>query len=158
MRRVYQVAALIFLAFSAYLMVESRNMEYYVDLGPGPGFFPFWLGALLAVLSIIWLIQVSRGPGGPLEAGFIPDRRGLIRILSILVAMALFGWVVDDLGFQLTMLVFLAFLLTALGRQKPIVTVVIAVVGSFGVYYAFTQWLDVQLPASSVEFLRNFGL
>ncbi|MHB0868637.1 MAG: tripartite tricarboxylate transporter TctB family protein [Chloroflexota bacterium] len=158
MRRVYQIAALLFLAFSVYLMFASRTMEYYVDLGPGPGFFPFWLGALMAVLSIIWLAQASRGPGGPLEPGFIPERRGLIRIGCILLAMALFGWVVDYLGFQLTMLVFLVFLLTALGRQKPIVTATAAIVGSFGVYYAFTQGLDVQLPASSIEFLSNLGL
>lgn len=158
MRRVYQIAALLFLAFSAYLMVASRSMEYYVDLGPGPGFFPFWLGALLAVLSIMWLVQVSRGPGGPMEPGFIPERRGLIRIVSILVALALVGWFVDDLGFQITMLVFMTFLLTVLGRQKPIVTAIVAIAGSFGVYYGFTHWLDVQLPASSIEALRNLGL
>lgn len=158
MRRVYQIASLVFLAFSAYLMIESRNMEYYVDLGPGPGFFPFWLGALLAVLSVIWLVQASRGADGSLEPGFIPDRKGQFRVFAILIAMALFGWFVDGLGFQLTMLAFMVFLLTALGRQKPIVTAIVAVAGSFGVYYAFTQLLDVQLPASSIEFLSNLGL
>jgi putative tricarboxylic transport membrane protein len=158
MRRVYQIASLIFLAFSAYLVFESRQMEYYADLGPGPGFFPFWLGALLAMLSIIWLVQVSIGPGGAIEAGFIPDRRGLVRVIAVLVTMALFGWVVDDLGFQLTMLIFLGSLLIALGRQNLIVTAAVALVGSFGVYYVFTNWLDVQLPASSIEFLRNLGL
>lgn len=158
MRRVYQIASLVFLVFSACLVFQSRQMEYYADLGPGPGFFPFWLGALLAVLSIIWLIQVSTGPRDTMEVGFIPSRQGLVRILSILVAMALFGWVVDDLGFQLTMLFFLGLLLITLGRQKLIVTAAVALVGSFGVYYAFTHWLDVQLPASSIDFLRNLGL
>ena len=98
MRRVYQIASLVFLAFSAYLMIESRNMEYYVDLGPGPGFFPFWLGALLAVLSVIWLVQASRGADGSLEPGFIPDRKGQFRVFAILIAMALFGWFVDWAG------------------------------------------------------------
>ncbi len=158
MRRVYQIASLIFLAFSAYLVLKSRQMEYYADLGPGPGFFPFWLGALLAVLSIIWLVQVSMGPGGAIAGGFIPDRRGLVRIIAVLVTMALFGWVVDDLGFQLTMLIFLGSLLMVLGRQNLIVTAAVALGGSFGVYYVFTHWLDVQLPASSIEFLRNMGL
>jgi putative tricarboxylic transport membrane protein len=158
MQRVYQIASLVFLAFSAYLILASRQMEYYADLGPGAGFFPFWLGMLLAVLSIVWLVQVSIGPKSPLEKGFIPDRRGQIRILAVLVAMALFGWVVDFLGFQLTMLLFLGILLITLGRQSVIVTVAVALAGSFGVYYAFTHWLDVQLPASSIEFLRNLGL
>ncbi len=158
MRRVYQIASLAFLAFSLYLIFASRQMKYYVDVGPGPGFFPFWLGVVLAALSIVWLIQVSTRPAGSMEAGFIPDRRGAIRILSILVAMALFGWVVDDVGFQITMLVFLVFLLTALGRQNPIVTLVVAVLGSFGVYYVFKHFLDVELPASTIAFLQNLGL
>ena len=158
MKRVYQAASLCFLAFSAYLVFESRQMEYYADLGPGPGFFPFWLGAGLGILSIIWLIQASKEPGGALEAGFIPNRVGLVRILCVLVAMVLFAWVVDDLGFQLTMLIFLSFLLTALGRRKLIVTAAVALVGSFGVYYLFTHWLDVRLTASSIDFLKNLGL
>jgi putative tricarboxylic transport membrane protein len=158
MRRIYQVASLVFLAFSTYLVIESRQMEYYADLGPGPGFFPLWLGVVLGVLSIIWLFQVSRGPGEALEPGFIPNRRGLVRILSVLVAMALFSGVVEDLGFQLTMLIFLGLLLTTLGRQKLIVTAIVSLVGSFGVYYVFNHWLDVRLPASSIDFLRNLGL
>lgn len=158
MRRVYQIASLVFLAFSVYLVFKSRQMEYYADLGPGAGFFPFWLGMLLAVLSITWLIQVSTGPKVPMEKGFIPDRQGLIRILSVLAAMALFGWVVDLLGFQLTMMIFLGVLLITLGRQSLFVTATVALVGSFGVYYVFTHWLSVQLPSSSIEFLRNLGL
>ncbi len=158
MRRVYQVASLVFVGFSLYLVFESRRMEYYADLGPGPGFFPFWLGTTLGVLSIIWLVQASTGPKEAMEAGFIPSRQGLVRILSVLVAMVLFGFWVDDLGFQLTMLIFLGALLMLLGRQKLIVTAAVALVGSFGVYYVFKHWLDVPLPASSIDFLRNLGL
>jgi putative tricarboxylic transport membrane protein len=158
MRRVYQIASLAFLAFSICLLFKSRQMEYYATLGPGAGFFPLWLGGLLAVLSIIWLVQVSIGPKEPMEAGFIPSRQGIIRVLSVLAALALFAWVVETLGFQLTTLVFLGTLLIALGRQNMIVTAAVAIGGSFGVHYIFTKWLDVPLPASSVEFLRNLGL
>jgi putative tricarboxylic transport membrane protein len=114
MRRVYQMASLAFLAFSIYLVVKSRQMEYFAALGPGAGFFPLWLGGLLAVLSIIWLVQVSIGPREPMDVGFIPSRQGAVRVLSVLVALALFAWVVESLGFQLTMLVFLATLLMTL--------------------------------------------
>ena len=158
MRRVYQIASLVFLAFSVYLMFESRDMEYFDALGPGAGFYPLWLGGGLAVLSIIWLVQVSIAPREPMEAGFIPSRQGTIRVLSVIAALALFAWFVETLGFQLTMLVFLGTLLMTLSRQNLIVTAAVAIGGSFGVYYIFTQWLDVSLPASSIEFLRNLGL
>ena len=158
MKRVYQVASLVFLAFSIYLLVTSHQMEYMAPTGPGPGFFPVWLGALLAVLSVIWLVQSSIGPNEPIETGFVPSREGALRVFSVVVALAIFSWVVELFGFQLTMLVFLATLLMTLGRQNLMTTAAVAIGGSFGVYYIFTQWLDVSLPASSIDFLRNLGL
>jgi hypothetical protein len=37
-------------------------------------------------------------------------------------------------------------LLLVLGRQHPVVTGIIAVAGSLGVYYVFVHWLGVSLP------------
>jgi hypothetical protein len=48
------------------------------------------------------------------------------------------------------MLVFNAALVVALGERKWWVIALFAVAGSFGVYYIFTTWLDVQLPAGSL--------
>lgn len=158
MRRVYQVAALAFFAVAVFVMLEARNLVYYTRVGPGAGFFPFWLGLLLAVLAIVWFAQVSFQPAADPEEGFIPDRAGALRIVSILVAVLVVGLLMGIVGFQLIMFVFLLFLLVALGRQHPAVTLVISVAGSFGLYYIFKGWLDVQLPASSIEFLRNLGL
>ena len=53
----------------------------------------------------------------------------------------------EVLGFQLAMLVFNVVLLVALGDRRWIVIALFAVAGSFGVYYVFTRWLDVLLPA-----------
>lgn len=118
MRRIHQIAALCFLAFSAYLMWESwNNMEYYTPLGPGAGFFPFWLGALLGGLGIVWLVQVSRRSGKKEEDVSLPDRGGIARILSIIVSLAAVSALLDLLGFQLMMFLFMLFMLMILGRQ-----------------------------------------
>ncbi len=157
-KRVEQVASLVFLGFSIWLLLKSHAMEYMAPTGPGPGFFPFWLGALLAVLSVIWLVRSSIPPSEPLEQGFVPSREGALRVLSIIAALAVFSAVVDLFGFQLTTLVFLAMLLTTLGRQRLVTTAAVSIGGSFGVYYVFTHWLDVSLPASSIDLLHNLGL
>jgi hypothetical protein len=52
----------------------------------------------------------------------------------------------ERLGFCLTMLAVYLFLLRALGRQGLIVTALVALAGSFGVYYLFVHWLQVPLP------------
>jgi putative tricarboxylic transport membrane protein len=157
-KRVDQVASLVFLGFSIWLLLKSHGMEYMAPTGPGPGFFPFWLGALLAVLSLVWLVRSSLASTAPLERGFVPSREGALRVVTIVVALAVFSAVVELFGFQLTMLVFLATLLMTLGRQKLVTTAAVSIAGSFGVYYAFTHWLDVSLPASSIDILRNIGL
>ncbi|MCL4535410.1 MAG: tripartite tricarboxylate transporter TctB family protein [Bacteroidetes bacterium] len=158
MRRVYQVAAVVLFAFALFAVYEAHGLNYYTELGPGAGFFPLWIGVALGGLAIAWFGQVSLQPSEPMEQGFVPDRHGVIRIIAILVALLLFGVLVDTVGFQLMMLAFLLFLLVALGRQNPIVTLVIAIAGSFGLYYIFRNYLDVPLPAASIEFLRNLGL
>ena len=158
MRRVNQGAALFFFAGSVLVMRESLNLEYYTNLGPGPGFFPLWLSGILALLSAIWFVQVSRQAGEPLDEDFIPRGSAVVRILSILGALTLFGLLMDTVGFQILAFVFLLFLLLALGRQNPALTLVIALAGSFGLYYLFTGYLDVSLPTSSVPFLANLGL
>lgn len=157
-QRIHQTAALVFLGLAAILMWQSWSLEYYTKLGPGPGFFPFWLGVALAVLVLIWLIQVSRPSGRPKEEALLPERSGIVRILTIVAALGAMAGVMDWLGFQVAMFLFLGFLLRILGRQKWGMTLVVAVLGSVGVYHVFGRYLDVQLPAASVGFLAQLGL
>ena len=82
----------------------------------------------------------------------------MLRILSIVLAIVVLAFLFEFAGFTLTMFAFLLFLLVALGRQALPLTLVLSIVGSFGTYYVFTTYLDVQLPASSIEALRNLGL
>jgi len=158
MRRVNQVVSILFFVGSVSVMWASWALEYYTSLGPGPGFFPLWLSGCLALLSLIWFIQASRGAREPIPEGFIPGRDGLVRIGSILAALVLMGLLVDVLGFQVMMFAFLFFLLIALGRQNLAVTLLISLAGSFGMFYAFKSWLGVQLPRSSIEWLMKLGL
>lgn len=158
MQRIHQIAALLCIVGSALVVWEARNLEYYSKLGPGAGFFPFWLGTFLGVLSFVWLVQVSRQSGKPKEGTFLPKDGGIGRILSVLAALVVLGSLMNLIGFQLTMFLFLVFLLMIPGRQKLWVTLIIALLGSVGVYHVFGSYLDVPLPAASIPFLANLGL
>ena len=63
MQRIHQGAALCFTVFSAFVVWEAWNLEYYTPLGPGAGYFPLWLGILMGGLSLAWLIQISGRKG-----------------------------------------------------------------------------------------------
>ncbi len=159
MRRYYQVTGLCVLGIGVYVMVESRTaMEYYTRFGAGPGFLPFWCGVMLAGASVAWLIQVSFRPVETLPKDFYPDRAGTLRVFSVIAAMLLLTFLMRILGFQLATLAFLLVLLLTLGRQKPLWAAVLAVVGSWGLTYCFRNLLDVPLPMSAFDLLRNIGL
>ncbi len=159
MKRVNLAAGALFLAFSLCVIRAAWELEYYSPLGPGPGFFPFWLGCLVALLSLIWIAQTVIGwRRGGSDARFLPERRGLLRILAIVGSMSLLIACMGTIGFQLSMFVFLLFVLIVLGRVNPWVTLAVGALGSFGVHHVFRTFLDLQLPASSLPWLAAIGL
>jgi len=162
MRKASLITGIIFLAFSLTVMVSSWSMEYYSSIGPGPGFFPFWLSAILGLLAILWIVQILRSPSKSKDKDgndrLFPRGDGLLRLLSIMGAVFFMMILMEPLGFQLTMFAFLIFLLIVLGRVRTRTTLIIAAVGSFGLFRVFTMLLDVQLPQSAISFLAAIGL
>ena len=123
-------------------------------LGPGPGFFPFWIALIGIVLAITVLVVTVREPAtAPAEAGddegagrILPSGPGASRWFAIVALLAAATAAMELLGFRITMLVFNAGLAIALGERRWWLVALFAVMGSVGVFYLFTTWLDVLLP------------
>jgi putative tricarboxylic transport membrane protein len=150
-RQGWLVATGIMLALCLLAVWQSSLLALSDKLGPGPGFFPFWLALIgtafcLAQLVETWRTPVSAEPGEPI----LPDAFGRRRIGAIIGAVAIAALVMEVVGFQLTMLAFNIALVVALGERRWLVIVVFAVAGSFGVYQLFTRWLDVLLPTGTL--------
>jgi hypothetical protein len=95
-------------------------MEYLTSIGPGPGFFPLWLGLILTGLSGAWLLGALRRSRPETQRRFFPEWRGARRILLIMAAIIGVGLAMEVAGFQLAMFAFVAFVLTALDGGKRI--------------------------------------
>jgi putative tricarboxylic transport membrane protein len=147
MRRAQQIAGLALLALALFLGWQAAQLSYYSPLGPGPGFFPLWLCILLGILSVAALVNSLRGTPPELATPFWPDRTALVRIGTVIAGLAFVAAAMSTLGFPLTMLVFYGVLAFVLGSRKPVEIVGTALLGSFGVYYAFTRYLSQPLPA-----------
>ena len=158
MTRVHQAACLLIIAFSSWVGFEAVKMTYWTSIGPGPGFFPFWLALLMGVLSAIWFVQLWLRPLPGKALDMVPSRTGCIRIAALVISVALFGLALEKIGFSVSMFAFLLFLLLALGRQNIFITLTVSLIGSFGVHYLFSHFLKVPLPASSIGFLNSMGL
>jgi putative tricarboxylic transport membrane protein len=114
--------------------------------------FPFWLGLIGAGLAAALLVSTFREAADPSEAEIrvLPHGPGAWRWLAIVAALAAAALVMDFVGFRIAMLAFNVALVVALGERRWWVIAVFAVLGSFGVYYVFTTWLDVLLPAGQI--------
>ncbi len=157
MQRAERVVAALCLLLGLGIVWQAWGMEYLTSIGPGPGFFPLWLGLILTALSAVWLLSAVWRSMPDMNRRFLPEWRGARRILLIMGAIIGVGLAMEVVGFQLAMFAFVAFVLTALGWRGWTLTAILSAVLSFGVYHAFTHWLDVTLPQASIELLKHWG-
>lgn len=158
-------------AIGIYVVTSSSSLGIWSPEGPGPGFFPMVLAAGLILLSGVWLLQSVRElsaafpddgeePTGPVETESVDGgtgqrtwRNAAITIVSLVVLAS----VLELIGFQLAMFLFLMFHLRLLGRVRWFTSVVVAVVGSVGAFHLFSDFLLVPLPLASVPPLSLWG-
>jgi len=149
MRRGWQITSVVMLLICVFTGWEAHNLALFDRLGPGPGFFPFWLALIGGVLCAVILIQVTRQPPLPGEHPAIfprgADARAAGAILGLTALAALF---LDLIGFRITILLFSVALLVALGDRRWWLIALFAVIAGFGLFHLFNNWLDVLLPVS----------
>lgn len=160
LQRGWQVASALFAALFVFAIWKASSLPLKDALGPGPGFFPLWLGILGAVLAVLLFVEVTRlKENGPGLADLIPDGAAQFRIAAVLVLLAGAILAFDPLGFRLTSFVFTALLLPALGVRSLRVGIPFVLAASVGVFHVFYHWLKVPLPIGPYDYLlKPLGL
>jgi len=153
MKRPYQLTALVLFFFSGLIAYESLQLKYYTPLGPGPGFFPFWLSLCLAALAVAIFYQATFKKAAPRPADFVDTRVGYLRAFTMCTAWIWATLMLERLGYRLTMLVFFPLLLLSLGRVKGFLVILISILGSVVAYYVFSIFLSVPLPVGPLDWV-----
>jgi len=147
MRLGWLVATLVMLVICLVTAYEATLLALFDRLGPGPGFFPFWLAALGATLCLAILAQVFRTvPERGNAAPIFPRGGDLAAVIAVLACLVIPPLLMDFLGYRLAMTIFAAVLVTALGERRAWAIALFAVVAGFGTFHVFNNWLDVILP------------
>ena len=95
------------------------------------------------------LVETARDRTLP-TGSILPNRQAALQAGGVLVALIAAAALLEPLGFRLTMLLFIAGLLLALGARSPTAIVLTALAGSFGVFHVFFYWLKVPLPIGAL--------
>jgi putative tricarboxylic transport membrane protein len=146
-RRGWQVACVCLLGVFVPALITSLGYSLTDALGPGPGFFPFWLSAIGIALCLAMLVELAKGGIVSRDAmALLPSRQAALQTGVVVLALTVAAALLEPLGFRLTMLPFIAGLLLALGARSLLAIALCAVAGSFGVFHVFYHWLKVPLP------------
>jgi len=148
MRKSDVIPALLMLALSAAIFIETFHLEYYGEVSPGPAFLPVWLALGGGVLVVLRLLEARRLAGN--AAVEWPDRPGLRRIALIVAGLVAVPLLTPAIGMIPAILLFMAFLLLVVLQQSVVPSLLtIALTGGL-VYGIFVRWLGVALPTGAL--------
>jgi putative tricarboxylic transport membrane protein len=137
------VAGAVLAAFGIYVISVAVKLPYVSDVGPGPGFFPLWLGIGLVLFasSLIFTTFSSCRTKAKVQSWQLMAR-SLSGWLALMVAIALLG----RIGFLLSFIILTIFLIVALDRRPALLAIGVGVALAVVFYLVFVIALDVSLP------------
>lgn len=150
----HYIGAMVVLGIGAGAVYGATDLGYWEN-GPGPGFFPLWLGVLLVALALAWIVNTYRASTVPAEP--MPEG-GPRQVLLVLAGLGGVVLLLDVIGYQLTMFVFVLYVLLVVSRRRWLESLIFAAAAGFGVYALFANVLQVYLPTASLAFLIQLGL
>ena len=146
-------AALLMLLSAIVIYDALRLGAGWGSEGPQSGFFPFWLAALLAAVSIVLFVQALRSRS---EAPFVTRDR-FVPVLQVLGPLAGFVVLTDPpgpwsgLGLYVAAGLYLGFYMRWVGRHDWRMVVALATVVPVISFIIFETWFLVPMPKGPVE-------
>lgn len=136
---------LFWFVLGAFVVWQGYKLELGKVSDPGSGFAFFWLGILMSGLALAVLFSAVKSQGPTLASLWTGTRYG--RVIFVVVLLLGFGFLFEPLGFIPCTLVMLLSLMLFVDPVRWWLAVLISFGATFGVWWALTKWLLIQLPA-----------
>ena len=135
------VVATMALAFGAIAAYEAAKLPFGTVHNPGPGFFPWWTSAVIALLALILLVQLLTS-----RPSTVQGSGRIAKVAALLVVLTAYTFLLDLLGYPLCTFLLVLFMLRATDPQRWPVALGMAAITAVGSYVVFAIWLSVPLP------------
>jgi putative tricarboxylic transport membrane protein len=147
MKKADQWSGIFLFIIAAFICWGAKLLPYGNIYNPGPGFFPLWLGIILAGMSIGLTLQTTRQKeGARILRDILTEKIRWGKVLLVILSLILYGGLMDAIGFLLVTFLLMAFLLRAIEPQPWRAVIGWALVGSVGSYLIFEVWMKLRLP------------
>lgn len=140
------------------LVVTQASMKLgagWTSDGPGSGYFPFYVGVILAIASAGTLYQALLGKKR--NTSIFVDGEQLRRVLVVLLPALVFVGAIALVGIYVASAVYIAAFMIFLGKFGWVRSVVIGVVTSALFFLMFEVWFKVPLYKGSFDPLSFLG-
>jgi hypothetical protein len=150
------VSALFFVVGLIVIYDSMRlGMRWAEVHGPQPGYFPFYVGLIICVSSLVNLIAALLMRREK-NKGFV--QRGQLKlVLTVLIPTAIFAAAVTWIGIYVSSFLFIAFFMRWLGRYAWWKVAAVSFAAVLVIYLIFERWFLVPLPKGPLESLLGLG-
>ena len=151
------VVAALFFAVGAVVVWDSMRLGHgWQEVhGPQPGYFPFYIGSIICVASVINMIAALRLR--PEQNKPFVHTGQLKLVLAVLVPAALYVAAVGWVGIYVSSFVFIGAFMRWLGKYAWWKTAAVSA-GAVTVFFLiFEKWFLVPLPKGPLERLLGLG-
>ena len=148
MRKAEQVMAFALLVIAAALMREATRLQIsWTAIGPGAGFFPFWLSVGVGISAAIILVQSIKpaARNANTDEPLIPPHAWK-PLMVVLLPMAAVIAFLDILGIYLGGAIYLAGYTRLVGRFRWPVVILVSLAIPLMLFLIFERWFLLPLP------------
>lgn len=149
------VAALLLVLALVVTQASLKLGAGWTSDGPGSGYFPFYVGVILAIASAGTLYQALLGKKR--NTSIFVDGEQLRRVLVVLLPALVFVGAIALVGIYVASAVYIAAFMIFLGKFGWVRSVVIGVVTSALFFLMFEVWFKVPLYKGSFDPLSFLG-
>jgi hypothetical protein len=148
------VVALLVVGVGATVLAGSWHLgSKWTSDGPGPGYFPFYIGLILCFSGLGIAVQTLRARPDDI---FV-DGHQFKQVLVVLVPAAIYVLAVQVIGIYIASAAYIALFMAVLGKFSPVKSVVAALLTMTLFFMMFEVWFKVPLFKGAINLLQFTG-
>jgi len=139
----------IWFAISLFVFEQGRSLGYGSVNQPGMGFMMFWLGLVMAGLSLGIAVQAIKNEGPSVRSLWAGAR--WVKTLIVIATFIVYAFAFTRLGFLLSTMPLMLVLLRAIDPVRWTLAVPLAIGAPLLVWWVLERLLQIQLPTGIFE-------
>lgn len=123
------------------------------DEGPKAGFFPFYIGLIIIISSVVNLLQLFATAN---DNAVFASWGQIYKVLSVVIPTAIYVSIIPYSGIYVASALLIGLFMTWLGKYRAVVAVPTAIAVPIFFFVTFERWFLVPLPKGPIEKLLGF--